>query len=275
MLCFHISVIIYRFNFTAQFQREMDNYNQQEFTSYTVVGSTQRTAGAVSKKFMAGVFTWMFAALGISALFAFLFASNASLLQYLFTITDTGAKLGPLGWLVMFAPIGFVLLMSFGFQRLSASAMMALFLAYAAVNGISLSFILLVYTSSSVITCFLTASLMFGVMAVMGYTTDKDLTGFGSILTMALVGMLIAMMVNWFMHSSALGYIISLVGVAVFTGLTAYDVQKLKRIGAGLEFEGTSNATTKKLALMGALNLYLDFINLFIMLLRVFGGKRD
>lgn len=253
----------------------MNNYNQHEFTNYTVVGSTQRTAGAVSKKFMAGVFTWMFVALGLSALFALLFATNASLLQYLFSVTETGLKLGPLGWLVMLAPIGFVLLMSFGFHRLSASAMTALFLAYAAINGISFSFILLVYTSGSVISCFLTASLMFGVMAIMGYTTDKDLTNFGSILMMALVGMLIAMMVNWVMHSSALGYIISLVGVAVFTGLTAYDVQKLKRIGAGLEFEGTSAAQTKKLALMGALNLYLDFINLFIMLLRVFGGKRD
>lgn len=253
----------------------MDNYNQHEFTNYTVVGSTQRTAGAVSKKFMASVFTWMFAALGISAVFAFLFASNIGLMEYVAVMTDKGLRLTGTGLVVAFAPLLFVMAMSAGLRRFSVPVLTVLFIAFAAVMGISLSVTIMTYTASSVITCFLTASLMFGVMAVMGYTTDKDLTGFGSILTMALVGMLIAMMVNWFMHSSALGYIISLVGVAVFTGLTAYDVQKLKRIGAGLEFEGTSNATTKKLALMGALNLYLDFINLFIMLLRVFGGKRD
>ncbi len=109
----------------------------------------------------------------------------------------------------------------------------------------------------------------------MGYTTEKDLTSFGSMLTMGLVGMLVAMMVNWFLHSQMLDYIISLVGVAVFTGLTAYDVQKLKRVGAGLEYEGTSANDTKKLMLMGGLTLYLDFINLFLMLLRLFGGKRD
>lgn len=148
-------------------------------------------------------------------------------------------------------------------------------MAYAAVNGISFSFILLAYTSGSVIGCFASASVMFGIMALMGYTTDKDLTSFGSILTMGLVGLIIASMVNWFLHSDALGYIISLVGVAVFTGLTAYDVQKLKRIGAGIEFNNVSANDTKKLSLFGALTLYLDFINLFIMLLRLFGNKRD
>ena len=116
---------------------------------------------------------------------------------------------------------------------------------------------------------------MFGVMAIMGYTTDKDLTSFGTLLTMGLVGMVIAMMINWFLHSDALGYIISLVGVAVFTGLTAYDVQKLKRVGAGVEYGDVSANDTKKLSLLGALTLYLDFINLFIMLLRLFGNRRN
>lgn len=112
-------------------------------------------------------------------------------------------------------------------------------------------------------------------MAVMGYTTDKDLTSFGRILTMGLIGIVIASIINMFLGSDRMGYIISIVGVAVFTGLTAYDVQKLKRIGEGVEFEGTSASDTKKLAIMGALNLYLDFINLFLMLLRLFGGRRD
>ncbi|MCF8449167.1 MAG: Bax inhibitor-1/YccA family protein [Taibaiella sp.] len=254
----------------------MSNLNQHEFSNYTVLESKQTVVtGAISKKFMAGVFTWMFFALGISTLFAAIFSMNTELLQHLIRVTDKGAGLSMLGWAVMLAPIGFVLLMSFGFQRLSASALTMLFLAYAAINGISFSFILLAYTASSVIGCFASASVMFGVMALMGYTTEKDLTSFGSMLTMGLVGMLVAMMVNWFLHSQMLDYIISLVGVAVFTGLTAYDVQKLKRVGAGLEYEGTSANDTKKLMLMGGLTLYLDFINLFLMLLRLFGGKRD
>ncbi len=254
----------------------MNNYNQQQFTDYTVLDSKPaRAAGVVSKKFMASVFSWMFFALGVSALFAILFATNEELMQYLITTTEKGSGLSMLGYAVMFSPLIFVLLMSFAFNKLSAPAMTGLFVAYAAITGISLSFILLAYTASSIAGCFITASIMFGVMAVMGYTTDKDLTSFGSLLMMGLVGMIVAMMVNIFLHSSALGYIISLVGVAVFTGLTAYDVQKLKRIGAGIEYDGTANDSTKKLALMGALNLYLDFINLFLMLLRLFGGKKD
>lgn len=254
----------------------MSNFNQQEFSNYTVLESKQaRTTGAVSRKFMAGVFTWMFFALGVSTLFAVMFANNTELLGYLINITEKGARLNMLGWAVTFAPLAFVLVMSFAFNRLSATALTALFMAYAAVNGISFSFILLTYTAGSVIGCFASASVMFGVMALMGYTTDKDLTSFGSLMIMGLVGMLIAMMVNWFLHSDALGYIISIVGVAVFTGLTAYDVQKLKRVGAGLEYEGTSANDTKKLVLMGGLTLYLDFVNLFLMLLRLFGGKRD
>ena len=150
-----------------------------------------------------------------------------------------------------------------------------LFFAFSAVMGMSLSFILLVYTSGSVIGCFASASVMFGVMAVMGYTTDKDLTSFGRILSMGLIGIFVAMLINMFLHSGPMNYLISIVGIAVFTGLTAYDTQKLKRIGAGLEYEGTSANDTKKLALMGALNLYLDFINLFLMLLRLFGNRRN
>jgi FtsH-binding integral membrane protein len=253
----------------------MSNYNQ-EFSNYTVLESRQASAtGAVSKKFMANVFTWMFVALGVSAFFALAFANNLSLMQYLLSPTPKGFALSPLGWGVMLSPLGFVLLMSFGFQRMSSAALTGLFVLFAAIMGISLSFTLLTYTAGSVVGCFITASAMFGVMAVMGYTTDKDLTSFGSLLTMGLVGMVLAMMVNLFLHSDVLGYVISLIGVAVFTGLTAYDVQKLKRVGAGIEYEGTSANDTRKLAVMGALTLYLDFINLFLMLLRLFGNRRD
>ena len=245
----------------------MENYNQNQFSDYTVVGSSVRPA---SKTFMASVFVWMFVALGVSAFFAFIFASNLSLLSLL--ITETG--LSGLGWLVILAPVGFVMLMSFGFQKLSSPAMTLLFILYSAINGISLSFILLAYTSGSVIGCFATASAMFGIMAIMGYTTDKDLTSFGQLLTMGLIGLVVAMFINFFLGSTMMDYIISIIGVAVFTGLTAYDVQTLKRIGAGVEYEGVGTDNTKKLAVMGALRLYLDFINLFIMLLRLFGRRK-
>ena len=152
---------------------------------------------------------------------------------------------------------------------------MALFIAYAIINGITFSFILLAYTASSVTGCFLSASAMFGVMAFMGYTTHQDLTKFGRLLIMGVIGVLIAMVINFFLHSSGLDYIISIIGVMVFVGLTAYDVQKLKRIGEGLEYSDVSAADTKKMSVLGALTLYLDFINIFLFLLRLFGSRRN
>lgn len=254
----------------------MDNYNQREFSNYTVIDSQQTGAtGAVAKKFMASVFLWMFVALGVSTLFAFLYATNASLFQQLYTTTERGMRPSMLGWLVTFAPLAFILIMQFGINRMSSGTLTLLFLAFAAVMGISLSYTLLIYTAGSVVGCFGAAAAMFGVMAFMGYTTDKDLTSFGRILTMGLIGIVIASLINMFIGSGPLDYLISIIGIAVFTGLTAYDTQKIKRIGAGLEYEGTSASDTSKLALMGALNLYLDFINLFIMLLRLFGSRRD
>ena len=224
-----------------------------------------------TKTFMANVFLLMFIALGVSALFAWLFSTNTGLLNYL--ITDSG--LTALGKVTMFAPLGFVLIMSFGFRKLSASVLLTLFMAYAIINGISFSFILLAYTPGSVLGCFLSASAMFGVMAFMGYTTQQDLTKFGRILIMGLIGTLIAILINYFLKSSQLDYIISIIGVMVFTGLTAYDVQKLKRIGEGLEYDNVSITDTKKISVLGALNLYLDFINIFLFLLRLFGGRRS
>jgi len=250
----------------------MDNYNsQQQFSDFTVVESGAR---AVPKKFMANVFMWMFAALAISAICAYLFATTPSLLATLVTETSRGMGLSGLGKIIMFAPLGFVLLMSFGYSRLSAPVMTLLFILYAAITGISLSFILLFYTSSSVLGCFASASAMFGVMAVMGYTTDKDLTSFGRIMTMGLIGIVVAMLINFFLKSEQMDYIISIIGVAVFTGLTAYDVQKLKRIGEGITAEGVTIEDTKKISIFGALTLYLDFINLFLFLLRLFGRRK-
>lgn len=235
--------------------------------SYVPTGEQTRT-----RSFIANVFLLMFIALGVSAVFAWQFSVNTQLMAYL--IAPTG--LTGLGKITLFAPLGFVLIMSFAYQRLSATALMALFMAYAIINGISFSFILLAFTPGSVLGCFLSASAMFGIMAVMGYTTDKDLTKFGRILMMGVIGVLVAMVINFFLHSSQLDYIISIIGVMVFTALTAYDVQKLKRISQGLEYEGNGVASNdiKKMSILGALTLYLDFINIFLFLLRMFGNRR-
>lgn len=222
-----------------------------------------------TRKFLANVFMWMFVALGISALVAFAFDGNQALMD---TIKDPATQsLTGFGILAMISPLAFVLLISFGLNRIAYPILGLLFIAYAAVTGISFSIILAVYTSSSVLGVFLTTSIVFGIMAIAGYTTKTDLTKFGAILFMFLIGIVVASLVNMFLHSSGLQMLISYIGVAVFVGLTAYDVQKLKNIGAGLTY---GDATASKMALMGGLTLYLDFINLFLMLLRIFGRRR-
>lgn len=241
--------------------------NKDSITDISYVPIGEKTA---SQTFLSNVFMLMFVALGISAFFAWQFSENQQWFAYL--VNENG--LSGIGKVVMFAPLGFVLLMSFAYQRLSATALMALFIAYATINGISFSFILLAFTPGSVLGCFLSASAMFGVMAVMGYTTGKDLSGFGKYLMMGVIGILIALVINYFLKSSQLDYIISIIGVMVFTALTAYDVQKLKRIGQGLEYENVSSADTKKMSILGALTLYLDFINIFLFLLRFMGNRR-
>lgn len=239
-----------------------------ETNNFNYVQSEQETS-TMSKTFLASVFSWMAAALVITSVVAYYFGNNMDLLSLLVNVEGRG--LSTLGYVVMFAPIGFVLAMSLGYNKLSYPILLFLFLLYAGVMGASLSFIFLVYTSGSIFGTFLSAAGMFGIMAVVGYTTKTDLTKFGSIMMMGLVGIIIASIINWFLQSDSMGYIISCIGVLVFTGLTAYDVQKLKRIGAGVEFGSES---TSKLVIMGALNLYLDFINLFLFLLRIFGGKK-
>ena len=211
----------------------------------------------------------MFAALAITSIVAYYFGHNMELLSLL--VNMEGGGLTILGYVVMFAPIGFVLAMSLGFNKFSYPVILFLFLLYSAVMGASLSFIFLVYTSGSIFGTFAAAAAMFGLMSVVGYTTETDLTKFGSIMMMGLIGIIVASVINWFLQSDSMSYIISFIGVLVFTGLTAYDVQKLKRIGAGVEFGLES---TSKLVILGALNLYLDFINLFLFLLRLFGNRK-
>ena len=244
----------------------MDNNTNYNYDQNVVQLDDATTA---SRRYMANVFLWMFVALGISAFFAYLFASTPSLLSMLIDV-NTGKPTG-LGFIALFSPIAFVMLMSFGFNRISYPVLALLFIAYAAVLGTSLSFILLIYTAASVLSMFVTASVLFGIMAVAGYTTHQDLTKFGSLLIMALVGVIIASLVNMFMHIEGLNMIINYVGVAIFIGLTAYNVQQQKLISQGLEY---GDASGKKLALMGALTLYLNFVNMFLFLLRIFGRRR-
>jgi len=223
----------------------------------------------VAKTFLSGVFMWMGLALSITALVSWLFASNQALMSMLYD-PQTGS-MNMTGWIVMLAPLGLVLWMSMGFQKLSASTLVLIFIGYSALMGASLSFIFLIYTLPSIAKTFVITAAMFGFMGVLGYTTKTDLTKFGSIMMMGLVGLIIASVINMFMHSETMEYIISFIGVLVFTGLTAYDVQKLKRIGASIS-QGTE--TARKVTIMGALTLYLDFINLFLFLLRFFGNRK-
>ena len=175
-----------------------------------------------------------------------------------------------LKWIVMLAPLGIVFYMSFGINKMSASKAQTTFWIFAALMGLSLSSILLIYTGMSVTRVFFICSATFGAMSIYGYTTKRDLTKLGSFLMMGLIGIIIASLVNIFMKSSMMYFVISVLGVLIFVGLTAYDTQKIKNMYVSSD---TGELMGKK-AVMGALTLYLDFINLFIMLLRLFGQRR-
>ena len=177
----------------------------------------------------------------------------------------------PAMWLVILAPLGLVMLLSFGINRLSAAASQGIFWVYAGLMGLSLSTIFLVYTYQSIARVFFITAGTFAAMSLYGYTTRADLSRFGSLLFMGLIGIVIAGLVNIFMQSPALQFAISVIGVLVFVGLTAYDTQTIKE----MYWEGDGYEVASKKAVMGALRLYLDFVNLFIMLLRLFGSARD
>lgn len=240
-----------------------------ENSNYNTLSEPRPVEVSVARTFMTNVFMWMFMALGVTALTSYYFASDPALMQLLRDPATGGMTI--LGWIVLLSPIGFVLLMSLGFQRLSAMTLTLLFAVYAILMGASLSFILLIYTGASVAATFGITSAMFGIMAVAGYTTKIDLTRFGSIMIMGLVGIIIASVVNMFLKSSTMDYIISFIGVLVFTGLIAYDVQKLKRLAGNITM---ADGSYRKYVIMGALTLYLDFINLFLFLLRFLGNRR-
>ncbi len=250
---------------------EQQNFQYQDNSVFVQEGS-------ISKKFFANVFLWMFVALSLSTIAAYIFGTNAGFMQYLINSNPETGKVGMsiIGYIVMFAPLGLVLTMSFGLSKLSYPVLLGLFILYSVLTGVSLSFILLTYTSGSIVACFAAAAGIFGIMAFLGYTTEVDLTKFGPILMVGVVGLVIASVVNMFIGSSQLDYIMSFLGVAIFTALTAYDVQKIKRIGEGIESNGEQvlQVEAKKTAIVAALSLYLDFLNIFLFLLRIFGSRK-
>lgn len=240
----------------------------QQNNGYGQTFEPQAQAGTLAKTFMSKVFSWMFIALGLTALTAYYFGTT-DLINLVYS-PEGGMTI--LGWVAMLAPLGFVFFMSARYQSMSRNTLLLMFVFYSVLMGVSLSFILMVYTAASIFSTFVVTSGTFGLMALIGYTTKTDLTKFGSLLMMGVLGIILASVVNMFMHSGTMEYIISIAGVLIFTGLTAYDVQKLKNIGMGVgPYQG---AEVDKLAIMGALSLYLDFINLFLFLLRFLGNRK-
>jgi len=247
------------------------------FNDPFATAQTQARARAVEmdaglRAYMLKIYNYMASGLALTGLVALFAANSPALMQLLYTQNANGA-MGPsgLGLLVMFAPLGFVLAMSFGANRMSFTTLQACYWAFATVMGLSLSSIFLVYTGESIARTFFITAGTFGAMSLYGYTTKRDLTGMGSFLMMGLIGLIIASVVNIFLQSSALGFATSVIGVFIFVGLTAYDTQKLKAMYYQLTGYGDAIA---KASLMGALNLYMDFINIFLHLLRFVGDRR-
>ncbi len=239
----------------------MSNFNR---TSFASAASRVTTYDAGLRGYMVNVYNFMSIALAISGLIAFLVSSSPSLMQ---TIFGT-----PLSWLVMFAPLIFVFYFSYKLNSLSAEQAKVYLWIYSTLMGLSMASIFVIYTGTSVARVFFIAAASFGSMSLYGYTTKKDLTGIGSFMFMGLIGLIIASLVNIFLKSSALDFALSVVGVFIFIGLTAYDTQRIKQ--NYYAFSGDKEMTTKA-AVLGALNLYMDFINLFIMLLRLLGDRRN
>jgi len=219
--------------------------------------------------YMINVFNYMGAGLLVTALISYLFASSPALLSLLYN--EATHSMTVLGWIVMLAPLFVVFAFNYVARNKSVAATQATFWVYSSLMGASLFWITMVYTGQSITRVFLISAATFGAMSLYGYTTQRDLTKIGSFLYMGLIGLIIASIVNIFMQSSALYYALSYLGVFIFTGLTAYDIQKIKQM---YYYGGLSDDMKAKMAISGALELYLDFINLFLSLLRIMGDRR-
>jgi uncharacterized protein len=237
----------------------MSNYDQNTAASQTA-RTDVITFDAGLRAYMLNIYNHMAAGVGLTAVVAWL------------TYRLTGPELltNPIMWVFVFAPLILVFFISARINTLSANTARWLFFLYAALVGVSLSTIFHIYTNSSITRVFLIAASMFGALSIFGYTTRRDLSGFGTFLFMGLIGVIIASLVNLFLRSTQLDWLISVIGVGVFAGLTAYDTQRIKGM-----YDRNDDATAAgRKAVIGALSLYLDFINLFMMLLRLAGGRR-
>jgi len=217
------------------------------------------------REYMLRVYNYMASGLALTGIVAFAAAAGGadSFIAHIYR--------SPVMWLVVLAPLGLVMLLSFGIQRMQASTAQMVFWLYSGLMGLSLSTIFLVYTGTSIARVFFITAGTFGAMSLYGYTTQRDLSQFGSFLFMGLIGIIIAGLVNMFVGSSALQFAISVIGVIVFTGLTAWDTQQIKE----MYYQADDYEMGSKKAIMGALRLYLDFINLFMMLMQLLGTRRD
>ncbi|MFO7816904.1 MAG: Bax inhibitor-1/YccA family protein [Thermodesulfobacteriota bacterium] len=233
--------------------------------NYDSVPSTSTRSEALNA-FMRGVYMWMGAGLGLTAITAYTVASTPTLAQAIFSNQL-------LFWGLIIGELLLVVAISGGISKMSAQTATGLFLLYSGLNGVTLSAILLLYTATSIASTFVVCAGMFGAMSIYGMTTKKDLTSWGSFLFMGLVGVILASVVNIFLRSPALNFAISGIGVLVFVGLTAYDTQKLKSMGESAPMDDST--AIRRGTILGALTLYLDFINLFLMLLRFFGQMRE
>ena len=230
--------------------------------SFSSNGLINEQAGSRVQTYMSHVYGWMTVGLLLTALVAWFASSNMALIQLL----SKGM------WVLLIAELALVFVISGMINRLSGAAATTLFMLYSVLNGCTFSIYFLVYTSSSIASVFFITAGMFGALAFYGYTTKRDLSGFGRFLFMGLIGLVIASLVNMFMHSEPLMWAVTYIGVFVFAGLTAYDTQKLKELGDGLPQDDQN--IFRRFVIIGALQLYLDFINLFIMLLRIFADRR-
>ena len=220
----------------------------------------------MTREFFRSVYGYMFTALGISGIIAYLAGTREFFTEYF--MTESG--ISPLFYVVAFAPVGLGLLIQMAYQRLSLGVLLALFMVYSALMGLSLGVIFLVYTDAAIASTFFVTAGAFAGMAILGYTTKVDLTKFGSLMYMLFIGIFIAGIVNIFMKSDTMGFVIAVIGVFVFTGLTAYYMQQLKTVA---QDENLSGLDRSKLSLIGGLQLYILFVNLFLSLLRLLGSR--
>jgi FtsH-binding integral membrane protein len=242
-----------------------------EYNTRIRTGAMQDVAiDAGLRAYMLRVYNYMLMGLALTGATAYLTAVTP--LGALFYDIQGGYIVGmnALGWVALFAPLAMVFLLGFRIQQMSLPAVQGTFWAYSALMGISLTPILFMYTGASVAQVFFITAATFGAMSLYGYTTGRDLSSFGSFLFMGLIGLLIASLVNMFLQSSMMQWVLSVIGVLIFTGLTAYDTQRIKE-SYSANYDGTA---TGKMAVMGALSLYLDFVNLFLMLIRLLGDRR-